>query len=128
MRRTQHTRAAFALAALALSLCCGARARAQEARPGDEQVKQVAEIQAALREANLDGWLFYDFRRSDPLAYRILKLPTTGVTTRRWFYYVPVVGEPVRLVHSIERYRLDALPGRKVIYRSWQELRAGLRD
>src|ERR1044071_2968929 len=92
---------------LAFIILISAVAQAQDAKPGDEQVKRVAEIQAALREANLDGWLFYDFRRSDPLAYRILKLPTAGVSTRRWFYYVPVVGEPVRLVHSIERYRLD---------------------
>ena len=124
MRRTNYT-----LAALAFALLLSTVARAQQdARPGDEQVKRVAEIQAALREANLDGWLFYDFRHSDPLAYRILKLPTGGVTTRRWFYYVPVVGEPVRVVHSIERYRLDALPGRKIIYRSWEELRAAVRD
>src|SRR5215210_7959496 len=128
MRRTRHTRPALALAALAIALLFAQRAPAQEARAGDEQVKRVAEIQAALREANLDGWLFYDFRRSDPLAYRILKLPSGGVTTRRWFYYVPVVGEPVRVVHSIERYRLDALPGRKIVYRSWQELHAAVRD
>jgi len=113
---------------LALLLLLSAATRAQDARPGDEQVRRVAEIQAALREANLDGWLFYDFRRSDPLAYRILKLPTQGVTTRRWFYYVPVVGEPVRVVHSIERYRLDTLPGRKIIYASWEQLHAGVRD
>ena len=126
--RTRHDRlAAFALAALTLVLSAGV-ARAQEARPGEEQSARVREIQAALRGAGLDGWLFYDFRRSDPLAYRILKLPTTGVTTRRWFYYVPVVGEPVRVVHSIERYRLDALPGRKIIYASWQELHAALGD
>jgi Xaa-Pro dipeptidase len=129
MRRHQNTRAAAtAFAALALLLLTSARAHAQDVRPGEEQTKRVAEIQAALREANLDGWLFYDFRRSDPLAYRILKLPTTGVTTRRWFYYVPVVGEPVRVVHSIERFRLDTLPGRKIIYRSWQELHAAVRD
>ncbi|HEX8188532.1 MAG TPA: M24 family metallopeptidase [Pyrinomonadaceae bacterium] len=123
MRRTN-----YALAALTLALLLSHAAHAQEARPGDEQVRRVAEIQAALREAGLDGWLFYDFRRSDPLAYRILRLPTQGVTTRRWFYYVPVVGEPVRVVHSIERYRLDALPGRKIIYASWEQLHAGLRD
>src|ERR1044071_1568742 len=98
MRPKQNRRAA-ALAALALALLTFARANAQEARPGDEQTKRVSEIQSALREANLDGWLFYDFRRSDPLAYRILKIPSGGVTTRRWFYYVPVVGEPVKVVH-----------------------------
>ncbi len=127
MTRTHHTRAA--LAALTLTLLLSHAARGQgDARPGAEQVTRVAEIQAALREANLDGWLFYDFRRSDPLAYRILKLPTAGVSTRRWFYYVPVVGQPVRVVHSIERYRLDLLPGRKIIYASWQELHAALRE
>ncbi|MFL6255912.1 MAG: M24 family metallopeptidase, partial [Pyrinomonadaceae bacterium] len=33
-----------------------------------------------------------------------------------------------RIVHSIERYRLDTLPGRKIIYRSWEELHAAVRD
>jgi Xaa-Pro dipeptidase len=127
MRRTLNTFAAFALAALAL-LLLAPFARAQVARPGDEQTARVVEIQSALREANLDGWLFCDFRHSDPLAYRILKLPEGGVTTRRWFYYVPVIGEPVKVVHSIEQFRLDALPGRKLIYRSWQELQDSLRD
>jgi len=89
--------------------------------------ERVAAIQTALREAKLDGWLFYDFRKSDPLAYRILKIDEKGITTRRWFYYVPASGEPVKIVHSIERFKLDQLPGRKVIYRSWQELHEGLR-
>ncbi|MBA3241507.1 MAG: aminopeptidase P family protein [Acidobacteria bacterium] len=89
---------------------------------------RVAEIQTALREAKLDGWLFYDFRRSDPLAYRILRLDDKSLTTRRWFYFIPVVGEPVKIVHSIERFKLDSLPGRKVIYRRWQELHAAVRE
>src|SRR5256885_1022816 len=54
MRRHKDTRAALSLAALALVLLTFSRARAQEARPGDEQTRRVAEIQAALREANLD--------------------------------------------------------------------------
>jgi Xaa-Pro aminopeptidase len=98
------------------------------AQNGDRHARRVEEIQKALRGAGLAGWLFYDFRRSDPLAYRILRLPTAGASSRRWFYYVPVVGEPVRVVHSIERHRLDPLPGRKIVYRSWQELHASLRD
>ena len=85
MRLTHDRRAAFTLIALAFVLSLGARTRAQEARPGEEQAARVREIQAALREDNLDGWLFFDFRRSDPLAYRILKLPTEGVTTRLLF-------------------------------------------
>ncbi|MDT5262879.1 MAG: hypothetical protein QOC61_1883, partial [Acidobacteriota bacterium] len=128
MRRLHNMRAAFALATLALVLSTAARTQAQDVRPGEEQLARVREIQAALKEANLDGWLFYDFRRSDPLAYRILRLGDRGVTTRRWFYYIPVIGEPVKVVHSIERFRLDALPGRKIIYRSWQELHSAVGD
>lgn len=92
--------------------------------PGD----RVAEIQAALREAKLDGWLFYDFRGSDPLAPRILKTGPDISGSRRWFYYIPASGEPTKLVHAIERYKLDALLGRKLIYGSWKVLHQNLRE
>jgi hypothetical protein len=47
--------------------------------------ERVSEIQAALRDAKLDGWLFYDLRHSDPLAYRILKLDEEMLASRRCF-------------------------------------------
>src|SRR5262252_5628772 len=78
---------------------------------GQSPAERVAEIQAALRNAKLDGWLFYDFRHSDPLAYRILKLDEKMFASRRWFYYVPASGEPVKIVPSIEQFKLDSLPG-----------------
>ena len=106
-----------------LSLAFSLQTSAQEASP----VARVAEIQTALRQEKLDGWLFYDFRTSDPLAYRILKLGQRGITTRRWFYYIPASGEPVKIVHSIERGKLDALPGKKMVYRRWQEISEFLR-
>jgi Xaa-Pro dipeptidase len=89
---------------------------------------RVSEIQRALKDAGLDGWLFYDFRQSDPLAYRILKLDPNQFSTRRWFYFVPAEGEPTRINHAIEQGKLDALPGRKLIYSSWQKLNENLRD
>src|SRR6476646_7086184 len=90
--------------------------------------ERVAEIQAALRAAKLDGWLFYDFRHSDPLAYRILKLDEKMLASRRWFYYVPASGEPVKIVQSIEQFKLDSLPGRKLVFRGWQELHTVIRE
>src|SRR5690242_8470007 len=90
--------------------------------------ERVTEIQAALGEAKLDGWLFYDFRHSDPLAYRILKLDEKMFASRRWFYYVPASGEPVKIVQSIEQFKLDSLPGKKLIFRGWQELQSQLRE
>src|SRR5713101_3035804 len=90
--------------------------------------ERVAEIQAALRDAKLDGWLFYDFRHSDPLAYRILKLDENMFASRRWFYYIPASGESVKIVQSIEQFKLDSLPGKKIVFRGWQELHARLRE
>ncbi|MFP5248241.1 MAG: M24 family metallopeptidase [Acidobacteriota bacterium] len=83
-------------------------------------------IQAAVREAGLDGWLFYDHHHRDPIAGRILGLDEQAHITRRWYYLIPASGEPRRLVHRIEQGRLDALPGAKAVYSSWQELHAGL--
>jgi Xaa-Pro dipeptidase len=82
----------------------------------------LAAIQSALRERNIDAWLFYDHHHRDPIAYRVLGLPTTLMVTRRWFYLVPADGEPVKLVHKIEAGHLDSLPGKKHQYSGWQEL------
>ena len=95
---------------------------------GDASAARVADIQSALRDAGLDGWLFYDFRQSDPLAYRILRLDPKQFSTRRWFYFVPAEGEPTRINHAIEQGKLERLPGRKLIYSSWQKLSENLRD
>jgi Xaa-Pro dipeptidase len=89
---------------------------------------QLDAIQAALREAQLDGWLFYDHHHRDPIAYRILGLSESLHITRRWYYFVPAAGEPRKLVHRIESGRLDPLPGNAQLYSSWQELEAGLRQ
>ena len=90
--------------------------------------ERVAATQRSLRDAGLDGWLFYDFRQSDPLAYRILKLDPNQFSTRRWFYYVPAEGEPTRINHAIEQGKLDLLPGRRLVYSSWEKLHAHVAD
>jgi Xaa-Pro aminopeptidase len=83
-------------------------------------------IQAAIREAGIDGWLFYDHHHRDSIAARILGLDEKAHITRRWYYFVPVVGEPGKLVHRVEQGRLDSLPGSKALYSSWQELAGGI--
>jgi Xaa-Pro aminopeptidase len=82
----------------------------------------LSAIQAALRERNIDAWLFYDHHHRDPIAYRVLSLPEGQMVTRRWFYLIPAEGEPLKLVHKIESGHLDSLPGNKAIYAGWQEL------
>jgi Xaa-Pro aminopeptidase len=90
-------------------------------------MSRIAEISAALAEASLDGWLFYDFRLSDPLAYRILGLPEKGITSRRWFYFIPAAGVPSAIVSAVEAHRLDALTSASsIVYRSEREMTAAL--
>ncbi|CAN5693223.1 M24 family metallopeptidase [soil metagenome] len=86
----------------------------------------LEQVQAALQQQGVDGWLFYDHHNRDPLGLRILGMPPDGHVTRRWYYFVPATGEPRKLVHRIESGRLDALPGVKAEYSSWQELETKL--
>jgi Xaa-Pro aminopeptidase len=87
----------------------------------------VAAVQEALRKANLDGWLLYDFHGSNPIAAHLAGL-TDGahMTTRRWYYLIPAHGHPRGLVHAIERRNLDQLPGDKTVYAGRQQLDIGV--
>lgn len=87
---------------------------------------EISEMQKDLRNAKVDGWLFYDFRGRDPIAHRILGLPP-AMRTRRWFYFVPAKGAPRKLVHKIEAGALDAVPGDRLYYASQEELRKNLK-
>jgi len=89
---------------------------------------RFAEIQGAVCAEGLDGWLFMDHHRRDPLAYRLLEFEPPRVATRRWYYLIPAQGEPRGLVHQVEATILDALPGDKLVYSSWRSHRAGLAE
>lgn len=84
-------------------------------------------IQQALRERKLGGWLLCDFRNRDHLAYRVLGMDAAKLTSRRWFYFIPARGVPRKLVHTVEKGKLDALPGEKLVFLSWEQLHALLR-
>jgi Xaa-Pro dipeptidase len=84
-------------------------------------------IQSELRNAGLDGWLFYDHHHRDPIAYRVLKI-APRMCTRRWYCLIPASGEPVRLAHRIESGNLDGVPGARRLYSSWTEQREHLKQ
>jgi len=86
----------------------------------------VREIQSALREEKIDAWLLYNFRGNNPFASRILDLPSHIMQTRRYYYLVPAEGDPRKLVHGIEQWNLDVIPGEKAVYVSWRSLEEGL--
>jgi Xaa-Pro dipeptidase len=86
----------------------------------------IKQVQKALREQGLDGWLFYDILHRDPIAYRVLGLTHT-MAKRRWFYMIPAKGSPRKLVHRIESTALDSLPGAKLLYSAADELKKNLK-
>ncbi len=89
---------------------------------------QLDAIQQTLQSEHLDGWLFYDFRKSNPIAYQVLGLPFDAFYSRRWFYFIPAQGQPAALVSAVESHVLGALPGQCLVFRTWQEMQAYLRS
>lgn len=87
---------------------------------------KLKQIQEALQSEGLDGWLFYDFRKSNPIAYQVLSLPLNSFFSRRWFYFVPASGTPTALVSAVESHVLNSLPGEQRIFRTWHEMRSHL--
>lgn len=85
-------------------------------------------VQLAIKEQGFDGWLLCDFRGSNVLAQRIVGITPEKQGTRRWAYFVPVTGEPRKLVHRIEPGALDHVPGNdKTVYLPWQQYEAGMK-
>ena len=81
-------------------------------------------IQQALRDEQLNGWLFYDFRKANPIAYQVLGLSSQEMYSRRWFYFVPDQGIPTAVISAVEPHTLRSLPGQRFIFRTWQEMHA----
>lgn len=79
-----------------------------------------------MGEAGIDGWLLYDFRRSNPLACKFLEILPGQLLSRRFFYFIPVNGPPIKIVSSVEN-PLKALPGEEKIFKSWEMLHSLLK-
>lgn len=87
----------------------------------------IARIQKEIAAAGCDGWLLCDFHNRDKIAYQVLGLDFGKFTSRRWYYWIPARGQPVRLCSKVEPARLADLPGEQRYYLSWRELHDGLR-
>ncbi len=85
-------------------------------------------IQKIINQMKLDGWLLYDFRGSNDLAHTILDIPKESHLTRRFYYFIPKAGEPVKIVNSIEAFHLDHLPGKKLKYNKHSSLAENLKN
>src|SRR5262249_37688121 len=77
----------------------------------EDPMFDLTAVQSAIRQHGVDGWLLYDFRGLNVLARRVIGLDSNAMLSRRWFYYIPAVGEPKKLLHRIEPRALDGVPG-----------------
>lgn len=84
--------------------------------------EKISLIQGRLKEHALDGWLLYDHHGSNRFVRELLALPPTLILSRRFFYWIPQHGIPIKILHEIEAESLDDLPGEKRCYLSWNEL------
>lgn len=80
----------------------------------------IAKAQKSLQEARIPGWLLYSFQGSNPLALEALGLQGL-MLSRRFAYLIPAHGEPVFIVHAIEKTRFPKLPGQWVVFSSYQQ-------
>lgn len=72
--------------------------------------------QRLLTQHSIDGWLLYDFRRSNPIVHRLLNLDPTAHYTRRFALWIPPMGEPTLLISRIEAHLFECLPFAKRYY------------
>src|SRR5215204_802667 len=85
-------------------------------------------LQRALAEADLDGWLLYDFQGNNPIANGLLALQ--GMVSRRVFVLVPREGVPRALGHAIESGPWQRWPAHwpRTTYSAWRELEAAVAE
>lgn len=91
--------------------------------------ESLPEIQRAIADAGLDGWLLYDFRACNPIARDFLGMVEAHLS-RRIFVFIPSRGVPVAITHNIEQGAWRDWPkawGRER-YSSWRALEAMLRE
>jgi Xaa-Pro aminopeptidase len=86
--------------------------------------EQLPYIQRLLADADLDGWLLFDFRGTNAIAAGLLGFE--GLCSRRVFALIPREGLPIGIAHNIEpgpwKHWPAAWPLRK--YSGWRALEA----
>ena len=89
--------------------------------------QSLPEVQSALHEAGIDGWLIFDFHGLNPVA---AVLGREGMGTRRIFALIPQAGEPIAITHAIEQGPWKNWPAEwgRTIYSGWRELESQLKD
>jgi Xaa-Pro aminopeptidase len=63
---------------------------------------KLLEVQAYLKDHQIDGWLLFDFKGMNPFVKRVLQLEGDMILSRRWWVWIPAHGQPSLTMHAIE--------------------------
>lgn len=90
--------------------------------------EMLPKVQRLLADADLDGWLLYDFRGTNAIAQGLLGFE--GMVTRRIFALIPREGTPVGIAHNIEPGPWAKWPKSWPLrtYSGWRELETNVRE
>ncbi len=88
--------------------------------------EKLLNAQKYLKQHDIEGWLLYDFQKLNPFALEFLEIPEKNLITRRFFFFIPKTGEPVKIVSKIEPNILSHLPGETITYQSIDSLKTTL--
>ena len=78
-----------------------------------------------MQARSIDAWLVHDFRGNNPVMTQILG---EHQATRRSLLCLPGTGEPVLIVHRIDKEAFGRQQFKKCFYTTWQELRGAIAD
>ena len=90
-------------------------------------VAMLAGLQQRIADADVDGWLLYDFRGTNAIAHGLLGFE--GLVSRRVFAFIPRHGTPVGIQHAIESGPWAKWPREWPLraYSGWRSLESELR-
>ena len=90
-------------------------------------VAMLAGLQQRIADADVDGWLLYDFRGTNAIAHGLLGFE--GLVSRRVFAFIPRHGTPVGIQHAIESGPWAKWPREWPlrVYSGWRSLESELR-
>lgn len=85
----------------------------------------VSHVQEVLgKRTQISGWLFYDYKGRNRMVLDLLGLPPSTFLSRRFFYWVPPSGDPIKIVHIVDEPCAGYFVGKTIFYSSWRELEA----
>jgi hypothetical protein len=63
----------------------------------------LTDMQDAVSQSGADAWVLFDMRRSNNLAWDVLRVDPNAHCTRRWMVIIPAHGRPVKITHRMEQ-------------------------